>query len=112
MLHVGDVIHAEVEDDLVPNVKFHVLEHPVGVAGRGQGSEGGDQDQGESQDHGGPGPGVTGGGRPGKPRRSLETKRRSERTSRILWIMIMMITEDRDAEVLVFGVLQETEKME
>ena len=56
MLHVGDVVHAEVKDDLVPDVELHVLEHPVGVAGRGQGSESGDQDQGEeSQDHGGPG---------------------------------------------------------
>ena len=52
---------------------------------------------------------MTGGGRVGKPRRSLETKRRSERTLRILWIVIMMITEDRAAEVLVFGVWQETE---
>ena len=42
MLHVGDVVHAEVEDDLVPDVELHVLEHPVGVAGRGQGSECGD----------------------------------------------------------------------
>ena len=107
MLHVWDVVHAEVEDDLIPNVELHVLEHPVGVAGRGQGSDGGDKDQGESQDHGGPG--VTGGDRAGKPRRSLETKRRSERTLRILWIVIMMITEDRAAEVLVFGVWQETE---
>ena len=109
MLHVGDVVHAEVEDDLISNVELHVLEHPVGVAGRGQGSDGGDKDQGESQDHGGPGPGVTCEGRVGKPRRSLGTKRRSERTSRILWILIMMITEDRAAEVLVFGVWQETE---
>ena len=45
MLHVGDVVHAEVEDDLVPDVELHVLEHPVGVAGRGQGSESGDKDQ-------------------------------------------------------------------
>ena len=109
MLHVWDVVHAEVEDDLISNVELHVLEYPVGVAGRGQGSEGGDQDQGEGQDHGGPGPGVTGEDRAGKPRRSLETKRRSERTSRIIWKLIMMITEDRDAEVLVFGVWQETE---
>ena len=52
----------------------------------------------------------------GKLRRgSLKiTQQRTERTSRIQCIMIMMITEDRDTaeKVLVCVVLQETGKME
>ena len=100
MPQVGDVVHAEIEDDLVPDVELHVPEHPVGVAGRGEDSEGGDhQDQDEDQDHGGVTEVL------GKQRLSLETELRPGRTSRIL----MMITVNRVAEVL--GVLIETEKM-
>ena len=53
MCHVRDVIHAEVQDDLVPDVELHVLEHPVGVAGGGHGGQCGDQDQDKTPDHGG-----------------------------------------------------------
>ena len=52
MRHVGDVIHAEVQHNLVPDVELHVLEHLVGVAGRGLDSdEAGGQEQ--DQDHSG-----------------------------------------------------------
>ena len=37
MCHVRDVIHAKVQDDLIPDVELHVLEHPVCVAGGGHG---------------------------------------------------------------------------
>lgn len=54
MRHIRDVVHAKVQHNLVPDVELHVLEHPVGVAGRGQGAgEAGDQQQDQAPDHGG-----------------------------------------------------------
>ena len=52
MRHVGYVIHAEVQHNLVSDVELHVLEHPVGVAGRGQGTgQAGEQKQDQAPDH-------------------------------------------------------------
>ena len=37
MVCIRHMLHAEVQDDLVPDVELHVLEHPVCVAGGGHG---------------------------------------------------------------------------
>ena len=53
MRHVGDTVHAEVQHNLVPDVELHVLEHSVGVSGRGQDTgEAEDQKQAQAPDHG------------------------------------------------------------